>query len=215
LFANSKLLVLLYLAAIVLANVTVAAFGPAALSINAFVLIGLDLSCRDRLHDSWRRDGLVWKMGLLILSGSLLSWLLSPAAGRVATASLVSFALAATGDALVYQLLHRHPYLVRSNGSNVVGAMVDSLTFPTLAFGEFSAFTSLLQFAAKFLGGFLWSLLLNQPKHTVKGRSPQPGPTAVSTPRDEGGLDCNRLSSEDAGVSQEFPGHQPGSPADF
>jgi hypothetical protein len=84
-----------------------------------------------------------------------------------------------------------------------------------LAFGAFSAVTSLLQFAAKFLGGFLWSLLLNQPKHTVKGRSPQPGPTAVSTPRDEGGLDCNRLSSEDAGVSQEFPGHQPGSPADF
>ncbi len=170
-FANPKLLVLLYLAAIVMANVTVAAFGPAALYVNAFVLIGLDLSCRDRLHDFWRREGLVWKMGLLILSGSCLSWLLSPTAGRVATASLLAFALAATGDALVYQLLQRHPYLVRSNGSNVVGAMVDSLAFPTLAFGEFSPVVSLLQFVAKFLGGFLWSLLLNQRPHNVGGGS--------------------------------------------
>jgi hypothetical protein len=184
-FANPKLLVLLYLAAIVVANLTVAAFGPAALYVNAFVLIGLDLSCRDRLHDSWRRQGLGWKMGLLILTGSCLSWLLSPTAGRVASASLVAFALAATGDALVYQVLQQQPYLVRSNGSNVVGAMVDSLAFPTLAFGEFSVVTSLLQFCAKFLGGFLWSLLLNlTPPKGWGGSQPRlPPPTPPQPPR--------------------------------
>ena len=170
-FANPRFLVLLYLAAIVIANLTLAAFGPAALYFNAFVWIGLDLSCRDRLHDSWRRQGLGWKMGLLILTGSGLSWMLSPAAGWIATSSLVAFALASTCDALVYHRLQRYPYLVRSNGSNVVGALIDSLVFPTLAFGDFSVVTSSLQFVAKFLGGFVWSLLLNHRRRNVGERA--------------------------------------------
>lgn len=161
-FQDARLLVLLYLAAIVIANLTVAMFGPAAIYVNAFALIGLDLSCRDRLHDAWQRRGLTWKMGLLILAGSALSWLLNARAGRVATASLTAFALAALVDAMLYQWLHRHPYLIRCNGSNVGGAIVDSLAFPTIAFGEFSLLTSLLQFLAKFAGGFAWSLILNR-----------------------------------------------------
>jgi hypothetical protein len=206
-FSNPTLLVLLYLAAIVVANLTVAAFGPVALSINAFVLIGLDLSCRDRLHDAWRRQGLFWKMGLLILAGSGLSWLLSPQAGRVASASLAAFALAATADALVYQRLHHRPYLVRSNGSNVVGAMVDSLAFPTLAFGGFSLVTSLLQFAAKFFGGFLWSLLLNQsPPKDASGPHPIVG-SPVS-------LDGTGPSVEDASPGLASPDQRHREPAD-
>jgi hypothetical protein len=214
-FSNPKVLVLLYLAAIVVANLTVAALGPAALYVNAFVLIGLDLSCRDRLHDSWRRQGLGWKMGLLILTGSCLSWLLSPTAGRVASSSLVAFALAATGDALVYQLLHQQTYLVRSNGSNVVGAMVDSLAFPTLAFGEFNVVTSMLQFSAKFLGGFLWSLLLNQSPQRVWHRSQPLSPTPRSPPKSPASLDGSHQSVEDASSSLPLPGHEPGDPAAF
>jgi hypothetical protein len=161
-FRDARFLVLLYLAAIVIANLTVAAFGPAAIYVNAFVLIGLDLSCRDRLHDAWQQRGLTWKMGLLIMIGSGLSWLLNARAGQIATASFTAFGLAALVDALLYQWLHRHPYLVRCNGSNVGGALVDSLAFPTLAFGQFSLLTSALQFLAKFAGGFAWSLILNR-----------------------------------------------------
>jgi hypothetical protein len=46
-------LVGLYIAAITAANLLVAEFGPVISPLNAFFLIGLDLSLRDRLHDLW------------------------------------------------------------------------------------------------------------------------------------------------------------------
>ena len=49
----SALLTALYLAAIVLANLSVAHFGPASTPYNAFLFIGLNLATRDRLHDLW------------------------------------------------------------------------------------------------------------------------------------------------------------------
>jgi hypothetical protein len=50
----SRLLVLAYLVAIVAANWSVSHWGPRAAVYNAFILIGLDLVARDRLHDAWR-----------------------------------------------------------------------------------------------------------------------------------------------------------------
>jgi hypothetical protein len=48
------LLIVLYLAAIVAANLSVAAGGPKAAILNALLFIGLDLTMRDLLHDRWR-----------------------------------------------------------------------------------------------------------------------------------------------------------------
>jgi hypothetical protein len=62
------MLVALYLAAIVAANLSVAAFGPGVTIVNAFALIGLDLSTRDALHDRWRGRWLLARMALLIAS---------------------------------------------------------------------------------------------------------------------------------------------------
>lgn len=152
--------VTLYLAAIVLANLTVAALGPSMTIVNAFLFIGLDLTARDRLHDAWHGRGLLPKMAALIAAGSLLSWLLNRNAGKIALASFVAFAAAATVDALVYHLLGRYPRWMRVNGSNVLSAAVDSLVFPTLAFGAFLWPIVLGQFLAKVLGGFVWSLVL-------------------------------------------------------
>ncbi|MDX1662484.1 MAG: VUT family protein [Candidatus Promineifilaceae bacterium] len=151
--------VALYLIAIVLANLLVARFGPESVIIVAFLFIGLDLTARDHLHDAWRGEGLAWKMALLIAAGSLLSWLLNREAGPVAVASFVAFAAAATVDAVVYHLLYRYPRFLRINGSNVPSAAVDSVLFPTLAFGSFLPLIVLGQFAAKVGGGFVWSLL--------------------------------------------------------
>ena len=151
--------VVLYLVAIVLANLLVAHFGPQSVIIVAFIFIGLDLTARDHLHDAWRGEGLLWKMALLIAAGSLLSWLLNREAGPVAVASFVAFGAAATVDAIVYHLLYHYPRFLRINGSNVPSAAVDSLVFPTLAFGSFLPLIVLGQFAAKVGGGFVWSLL--------------------------------------------------------
>lgn len=151
--------VFLYLIAIVLANLSVAAWGPPVVIINALLFIGLDLTARDHLHDAWRGNKLFLKMTTLIASGSILSWLLNRDAGQIALASFVAFAAAATVDSLVYHMLGRYPRWLRINGSNVPSAFVDSLVFPTLAFGSFLWPIVLGQFAAKTLGGFVWSLL--------------------------------------------------------
>ncbi len=152
----------LYLTAIVAANLTVAVFGPSMTIVNAFLFIGLDLTSRDKLHDAWHGRGLWWKMVLLIAVGSALSWVLNRDAGQIALASFVAFALAGVADALTYQLLHKREYLVRVNGSNVISAAVDSLVFPTLAFGALLPAIALGQFFAKIAGGALWSFVLRK-----------------------------------------------------
>jgi hypothetical protein len=152
--------VFLYLAAIILANLSSAHFGPSASIVNAFLFIGLDLTARDRLHEAWDGRGLAWKMGTLIATGSLLSWVINRDAGQIAVASFAAFAAASLVDAVVYQALRKQGYLVKVNGSNVFGAAVDSLVFPTIAFGGFLPWVTLGQFAAKVLGGFVWSLVL-------------------------------------------------------
>jgi hypothetical protein len=154
--------VIVYFAAMVAANLSVAAFGPWISPLNAFLLIGLDLSLRDHLHDRWQGAGLWPRMLGLILAAGAVSYLLNPAAGRIAVASVAAFVVAGLADALAYHLLRRRPYLQRSNGSNVVGAGVDSLMFPTIAFGGFLPHIVLLQFAAKVAGGFVWSLAINR-----------------------------------------------------
>lgn len=158
----NQLIVGMYLVAVVAANLTVAWWGPSVSIVNAFLFIGLDLTARDRLHDAWGGNGLLWKMAALIASGGLLSYLLNRDAGQIAIASTVAFATAASVDAGVYHLLRHRRFLVRANGSNVPGAVVDSLVFPTLAFGGLLPLVTLGQFAAKVLGGFVWSVILNR-----------------------------------------------------
>ncbi len=150
----------IYIAAMTGANLSVAAFGPWVSPINSFLLIGLDLSLRDRLHDAW--SGSVWRMALLIAVASGASYLFNPASAKIALASFVAFAASSLVDWGVYAAMRRRGFLARTNGSNVAGAAVDSLLFPTLAFGAFLPHIVALQFAAKVGGGFLWSLALRK-----------------------------------------------------
>jgi hypothetical protein len=153
--------IVMYLAAIVAANLLVAQFGPAVTILNAVLFIGLDLSARDNLHDAWHGRGLLPRMATLIAAGSILSYALNRNAGPIALASFAAFALAASADTLAYALLGGRARLLKVNGSNLVSAAVDSVTFPALAFG-FPLLVGVMlgQFAAKVLGGFAWSLLL-------------------------------------------------------
>jgi queuosine precursor transporter len=147
-----------YVTSIVTANLLVAEYGPAVTVVNAFALIGLDLVIRDYLHDAWAGDR--WRMAALIGVAGAISYAANPATGRIALASTIAFALAAVADWAVYAAARRRPWLVRSNASNVVGAAVDSVTFPTLAFGAVLWPIVLGQFVAKVLGGAAWSLLI-------------------------------------------------------
>lgn len=162
---NTRLLILGYLSAIIIANLTVAWFGPAVVVINAFILVSCDLVARDRLHEAWHGDRR--KLAALIASGSLLSAALDWRALPVAAASFAAFALSETADTLVYARLERRGWYVKVNGSNVVSAAVDSLVFLSLlsVLGgglPLAAVPALAgaQWLAKTAGGALWSWVL-------------------------------------------------------
>lgn len=148
----------IYALAMTGANLSVAAFGPAVTPINAFVLIGLDLALRDWLHVRLR----AWQMGALIAATGVLTLILNPAAGNIAIASAAAFIAAALVDWAVFQRLSGRTWLKRANGSNVAGAAVDSLVFPTIAFGALMPQIVLMQFVAKVLGGAVWAYLINK-----------------------------------------------------
>lgn len=152
--------VLIYIAAIVTANLSIATFGPWVSPINAFCLIGLDLALRDQLHDRWQGDNLWLRMLCLISTAGAISYLLNPATGTIAIASTAAFALSGIADSAVYQAMRTRSFLIRSNGSNAAGAAVDSIIFPTLAFGGLMPEIVALQFAAKAIGGAAWAALL-------------------------------------------------------
>lgn len=156
------MIVALYIVALVAANLLVATFGPAFSIVNAFLLIGLDLSLRDKLHEQWQGENLVMKMGGLIVGASAISFLLNPATGQIAIASMVAFAVAMAADATVYQWLKDKEWFVKANGSNAAGALTDSIIFPTIAFGGLLLPIVAGQFIAKLAGGFIWSVVINK-----------------------------------------------------
>jgi hypothetical protein len=78
----------------------------------------------------------------------------------IAVASSVAFTAAALVDWATFTRL-RGSWLFRSNGSNVAGAAVDSLIFPTLAFGALMPEIVVAQFLAKIAGGAIWSWALS------------------------------------------------------
>jgi queuosine precursor transporter len=156
---NIILAILAYAAAMTAANLIVAHFVGAAphllpivTGVNAFLLIGLDLALRDWLHVRLR----AWQMMALIACTGALTFLLNPAAGKIAIASAAAFTAAALADWAAFARLGGS-WLRRANGSNVVGAAVDSLVFPTLAFGALLPQVVAVQFAAKVLGGAAWA----------------------------------------------------------
>jgi queuosine precursor transporter len=153
-----RMLIAVYIAAMVIANMLVWWLGPWSSMFIAFFLIGLDLTLRDVMHDRLTK----WQMLGVVLTGGALTWLLNPSAAHIAVASATAFSVSAVADWLAYTFLRSKSWLVRSNGSNVVGAAVDSVIFPTLAFGGFLPHIVLMQFAAKVGGGAVWSALLRK-----------------------------------------------------
>ena len=146
-----------YAVAMTMANILVATFGPAISPINAFLLIGLDLTLRDWLHVRLK----TWQMGGLIVGTGALTYLLNPAAGMIAVASAVSFLVASLVDWAVF-IKTTGSWIKRANASNTAGAAFDSVLFPTIAFGVLMPEIVALQFIAKVAGGAMWSYIFKK-----------------------------------------------------
>lgn len=122
-----------YLGLIVGTNVAFALNGGPAL--HVFALAGLTMVVRDFVQDQHGRGGSL----LLVVLGALISSAL--AAPAVAVASLVAFVLAELADLFVYGPTKAR--LGRAAGvalSGVVGSVVDSAVFLTIAFGSLAFF---------------------------------------------------------------------------
>lgn len=157
------MIIVAYLGAIVAANLLVAHFGQEALLVTATVLIPFDLTARDVLHERWSEAGkLRLRMALLVLSGSAITAAMNIGAARVAIASAVAFAVAATVDAVVYSAAANRSRMFRMNASNAASATLDSVVFPLIAFGAIEPALSASQAMLKVAGGAAWAFLLGR-----------------------------------------------------
>ena len=145
----------LYAAAIIAANLLVAQFGPSITPVNAFFLIGLDLALRNYLALKMNR----YQMAAMILGTGALSYAINPATGMIAIASGVAFTAAALADWATFNTV-TGSWIKRNFAGNSVGALIDSVIFPTIAFGSLMPVIVLTQFAAKVAGGAMWGYLI-------------------------------------------------------
>lgn len=148
------MLILIYIAAITLANISAATFGPQITPLNSFLFIGLDLALRNWLGANYKAHQMI----ALIAAAAGVSYLLNPAAGAIATASAVSFSAAALVDWAVFKTTSGE-WIKRCLFGVTAGALVDSILFPTLAFGGLMPTIVAMQFAAKVSGGSLWAYM--------------------------------------------------------
>lgn len=117
---------------------------------SGFVMVGASLTARDLLQ---RFLGPRWTVAAIV-AGAALSWAIVDR--EIAVASGVTFLIAEALDFGVYTPLQSRQLTVAVVGSNVVGAVADSVLFLWLAFG----FGAIGDFAlAQTLGKVEWSLL--------------------------------------------------------
>lgn len=140
-----------YVATIFGANWAISTFGfvPVGFGLMApagVYFAGLAFTLRDLTQDSLGRR---WTF-LAIVAGAALSMLVSP---QFAIASGMAFLLSETADLLVYSPLRERHWIGAVAASNVVGFVLDSALFLTLAFGS-------LDFIAGQLVGKGWMILL-------------------------------------------------------
>lgn len=150
----------IYIAALVCANLSAATFGPAVTPINAFMFIGLDLALRNWLGIKYTAGRM---LSLIAVAGAA-SYLLNPTSGIIAVASVSAFLSAALVDWAVFRSI-KGQWFVRCMGGVTAGAIVDSVVFPTIAFGSLMPEIVALQFAAKVFGGAMWGAIISR---TVK-----------------------------------------------
>src|SRR3954470_3901753 len=109
---------LLFLAAIVVANLIVNHYGPTVTPYVAFGLIGCDIVVRDRLHLNLSGATRWLAIGSLIAIGLLVTVLLNQNAGPVALASVTAFAAAMVVDTAVFTVASPLSIHKRVNLSN-------------------------------------------------------------------------------------------------
>lgn len=129
---NRLALAAAFLGCILAANYVTTEFGmvPVGFGLVATAgtyLAGLTFVLRDSLQDAAGK----WVVVALIVAGAVLSFAVS--APIIALASGVAFLTSELADLAVYSPLRRHGYIRAAVASNVVGSLVDTLLFLSIA----------------------------------------------------------------------------------
>lgn len=147
----------LYVLVIVLANLSTTYFGIWVTPFNAFFLIGAELVLRDIMHESLSKI----KMLSIVVVAGIISFLINSESKNIAIASFLAIVISCMVDYYIYSKT-KGTWIKKSNTSNFFSGFTDSLVFPLVAFGVFNPYVFVLQWSAKFVGGFIWTLLLNR-----------------------------------------------------
>jgi queuosine precursor transporter len=159
--------ILIYVGAIILANLLVLWYGKYGLWLSSALLIPFDFVMRCYFHERWKGTGLVFRLGLLITSAALATYLINQNSLAIAIASVTGFIFANIMAGLVYQMLLEKPPFYKVNGSDFAAIMVDSVVFQAIAFGSIDPVVMFGQTAIKMIGGLFWFWVLF---HVIKIR---------------------------------------------
>lgn len=113
----------------------------------AALVVGFTFLARDYLHRAWGWQACV----AAILAGTALSVAVNP---TLALASGAAFLFSELADLAVLQKLRRRGWARAVTASNIVGAVLDSVIFLTLAFGSLAFLPG--QLLAKLAATVLW-----------------------------------------------------------
>lgn len=152
--------IILYLTAFIIANFLVLYFGKYGLLLSSLFLIPFDFVMRCFFHETWKGKELILKLGLIVLSASVLTYLINYNAQNIAIGSAGGFISAQIFAGIFYQLFINKSYFFKVNGSDAVGILVDSIVFQLLAFGSLNIYIMLSQFILKIIGGLFWYWIL-------------------------------------------------------
>ena len=148
---------LVYVLVIVIANLSTTYFGLWITPLNAFFLIGAELVLRDVMHESLSK---IRMLSIVVIAG-IISFLINADSKNIAIASFLAIVVSCLVDYYVYSKT-KGTWIKRSNNSNFFSGFTDSLIFPLVAVGVFNPYVFILQWMAKFIGGFIWALILNK-----------------------------------------------------
>jgi queuosine precursor transporter len=126
---------LIYIAAVLVANYTATWFMPLPIfglvSVGTLVF-GITFTQRDRVHRHGR--GPVYTMILLAAVGMVAESAFLEVEWRIIVASFIAIVLSETADTEIYQKLLHRSWLQRVTGSNLVSIPLDSMLFNIIAF---------------------------------------------------------------------------------
>lgn len=145
-----------FIATVVLANILSSRYGMVGVGFGLMAsagtyAAGAALGLRDAVQEGFGR----WGMLAVILIGSALSFVLADP--LIATASLVAFSASELADAAIYTPLRDRGWVKAVLASNIVGAVVDTYIFLSIApFGPVT-FDSM---KGQLVGKILWATLV-------------------------------------------------------